>query len=145
MAETLNQLKNPEIGRPTVDRVQRPKEWSELTFKCIPLQEGEEDEEAEENDVIEEPPPVPDPLGLSSADLRETQDLYSSGLLHKSSIYARRNTAALLAYDTSGNIVKARNSRGSTIADGGDDDDDEDDDYDNNRNSMIYSTPSEKR
>eukprot|EP01032_Pedospumella_encystans_P022479 gene22479-25469_t len=77
--------------------IDRPARWDEVIFKCIPLQEGEEDttEVEEEKDVI---PPIPDPLGISSVDLRSIQASYAQGRLMKSQTgqLARRSSTAVM-------------------------------------------------
>jgi hypothetical protein len=153
MTEALQQLKNPATAQAARERITRPREWSEVTFKGIPLQEGEDVEETEADEEVDELPPVPDPLGLSNLDLRQTQDLYSSGLLQRSSIYARRNTAALLSYDpTTGMVSSAggansnasvRTRSRSTLDPNASFDDDEDDDDDDVRGALYGSN--EKR
>ncbi len=57
----------------------RPTRWEDVVLKCVPLQEGEEGDVDLSVDLLEEIPPIPDPLGISDADLRITQELYSSG------------------------------------------------------------------
>jgi hypothetical protein len=60
------------------DENNRPAVWADVQFKCIPLQEGEDDSEKVE-DEPEVIPPISDPLGISSADLRVIQSSYASG------------------------------------------------------------------
>jgi hypothetical protein len=80
MSEALTQMKLSESNSAGMDRVViRPKQWSEVNLKSVPIQEGEDDEEVELTDEAQEPPLIPDPLGLSFMDLRQTQEMYSSG------------------------------------------------------------------
>jgi hypothetical protein len=50
-----------------------------VNFKCVPLQEGEDDGNADVESESDELPPIPDPFEVSGMDLRKTQELYSSG------------------------------------------------------------------
>jgi hypothetical protein len=91
-------------------------------------------------------PPVADPLGLSNLDLRQTQDLYSSGLLQRSSIYARRNTAALLNFEpanANNSNNKHRQSR-ATMSEATTSFDEEDEDEEDDVRGVYYGS-TEKR
>ncbi len=145
MTEALNQLKNPETGHAAIDRTVRPREWSSVNLKYIPVQEGEDVEEVEEDDTLDELPPIPDPLGLSNTDLRDTQELYASGLLQKSSMFARRNTAAMLVYDPTGGGLRSRASRYSMADSNPADNEEDDDEDDETRYSNTFTTSTEKR
>jgi protein tyrosine phosphatase (PTP) superfamily phosphohydrolase (DUF442 family) len=47
MAEALQQLKNPATAQAARERITRPREWADVNFKFLPVQEGEDVEEAE--------------------------------------------------------------------------------------------------
>lgn len=74
-------LKSSGANGPKIERdAKRARCWAEINFKCIPLQEGEDDESAEIDNEPDELPPIPDPLGITGSDLRNIQDLYASGM-----------------------------------------------------------------
>lgn len=74
---------------------------------------------------LEEVPPIPDPLGISDADLRITQELYSSGRLFKTQngSYSRRSTAFV-----GNNSISPMKGGGRSHDDGEDDSDSSDSD-----------------
>lgn len=67
------------MRQPRQKIIPRPKCWDEVTFKPIPLQEGEEVGTANVEEGPTAPPPIPDPLKLRDVDLRETQEIYATG------------------------------------------------------------------
>lgn len=77
-----------------LDADTRPTRWEDVVLRPVPPQEGEEGS-VELAAEPTEAPPIPDPLGISDADLRLTQELYASGRLFKASngTFARRSTA----------------------------------------------------
>lgn len=67
------------VRQPRQKIVPRPKCWDEVSFKPIPLQEGEEVGTANVEEGPTAPPPIADPLKLRDVDLRETQEIYATG------------------------------------------------------------------
>lgn len=80
ISDTLQLLRNTNAAGAGLEKeVKRPRTWGEVNFKCVPLQEGEDDGNADVESESDELPPIPDPLEVSGMDLRKTQELYSSG------------------------------------------------------------------
>eukprot|EP01033_Poteriospumella_lacustris_P015418 gene15418-11025_t len=90
--DTLEEELANRVRQPRQKIVPRPKCWDEVSFKPIPLQEGEEVGTANVEEGPTAPPPIADPLKLRDVDLRETQEIYATGGLQKRMMAARRAT-----------------------------------------------------
>lgn len=146
--QTLAALKATPASTAMALVAKRPSRWADVTFKCIPLQEGEDLGSVEAGDEPEEPPPVLDPMGLDDRDLRITQDLYASGRLAKSAMQkratmARLSTDALSVITFGGKPAPAARTREPQPA--ADDDDDEEDDEDEDPLAALVSHTREKK
>lgn len=92
----------------------RPKVWSDIVFKPVPIQEGETTR-IEVKDEKEELDIVPDPLGIyTSIDLKHVQSVYEQGLIKLTSmneIIQVKQPSALR--DSSNNLKVAENDLNS--------------------------------
>eukprot|EP01034_Spumella_vulgaris_P022488 gene22488-28616_t len=123
ISKTTAQFKVTKAAR-ALEVDNRPTRWEDVVMKCVPLQEGEEGD-VELSVEPDEVPPIPDPLGISDADLRITQELYSSGRLFKTQNggYSRRGTAFVGNSPLKGGIGRSSDDRDddsdSSDSDGG--------------------------
>eukprot|EP00981_Chlorochromonas_danica_P006020 scaffold1244_cov162-Ochromonas_danica.AAC.56 len=112
--QTLAALKSASPAS-AISVLKRPTCWQDVTFKCLPLQEGEDDPSAEVEEDPEEPPPVADPMGLDDRDLRVTQDLYASGKDVSTSYFTYKHYDHLLIGGP-GRLVKTALQKRVTMA-----------------------------
>lgn len=79
MVQLEEELAN-RVRQPRQKVIPRPSRWDDVNLKPIPLQEGEDEGIAAVDEGPSAPPPIPDPLSLRDVDLRETQEIYATGI-----------------------------------------------------------------
>jgi hypothetical protein len=111
----------------------RPMAWGEINLKFVPLQEGEDGDNDEEEELDD--PIIPDPLGITDFDLRLTQELHKSGRLHQS----RGKRGSLLDGLTALQKGNTKISRIHDLGNFGNDDEDDlfEDDEEKTKNSSV--------